>query len=102
MRTSAKYHSTPGDCRNNAHFVIRADRGAEVLEIADVLVIDIDIDESAKFVAIEKSLAKRRVPGAELVEKLSDCGAEHDDPIETLGMGSHRGGDADDWHVWLL
>ena len=74
------------------------DGGGEVVEVADVLVVHVDIDEPAELARLEEAFAQRRIPRAELAQDLADGGARGLDAIVAAGVGTERRGDADDWH----
>ena len=78
---------TPCDRRNDAHLVGCGDRRIEIFEVADVFVVHIDVDEPAKFLAIEESFAERGILRAEVAEELADGGTGSLDAIVTAGVG---------------
>ena len=49
-----------------------ADGRVEVVEVADVLVVDVDVDEPAELGAVEDPFAKRGVLPADVAEDLAD------------------------------
>src|SRR5262245_39689183 len=53
--------SAPGNGGNDRQLVAVLDRRREVVEVADVLVVEIDVDETAHLAVLEQPLGDRRV-----------------------------------------
>src|SRR5262249_43461602 len=49
--------SAPCDGGNDADLVAVLDGGGEVVEVADVLVVEVDVDEAAQLAVVEQALA---------------------------------------------
>src|SRR4051812_31710637 len=69
-RASAR--STSRDGRDDAHLVLGGDDGRQVVEVADVFIIDVDVDEAPQLVPLENALAERGELGAEVRKNLAD------------------------------
>src|SRR4051794_15990437 len=91
-RTGRRLGSTPRDRGDDAHLVLVGDRGREVVQVADVLVVHINVDEAAQLVPREDALAERRVLQPEGGEDLADGGTRGLDDVAAAGVGAERGG----------
>jgi hypothetical protein len=87
--------STARDGGNDAQFVPCGDRGCEVVEVADVLVVEVDVDESAELCTFEDTLLQLRELRPEVTEDLADRGTLGFDHILAAGVRAERGGDSD-------
>src|SRR5271168_524196 len=86
--------SAPRDGGDDAHLVAGGNRGGEVIEVADVLVVDVDVHEPAELRPLEDAFPQRRELGAEVGEDLVDGGTLGFDDVVAAGVGAERGGDA--------
>src|SRR3954454_6836823 len=70
--TPSSARSTSRDGRDDAHLVLRGDDRRQVVEVADVFVVDVDVDEAPQLVPLEDALAERGELGAEVRKDLAD------------------------------
>ena len=91
---SGRPGSAAGDGRDDADLVLRLDLGVEVVEVADVLVVDVDVDEPAQLGAVEDPLLQAGMLLEDLAEDLADGRAGRLDAVEPAGVGAERGGDS--------
>src|SRR4051794_11772101 len=94
-RDSSPAISTSGDGGDDAQFVAVLERRLQVVEVADVLVVEVDVDEAAHLAVLEQPAGDAGVLGAEVVEHLPDAGALDLDDRLVFGVLPHRGGDMD-------
>ena len=77
------------------------DLGGDAVEEADVLVVQIDVDEAAQLAAVDQALLDPGVPGLQVGEELGERGPAALDRLLAVGVGAEDGRDADlDGHVW--
>src|SRR5262249_47314204 len=87
--------STSGDGGDDAQLVAALDSGAQVVEVADVLVVEEDVEESLELGAVEHAPADVGVLLAEGVERGLDAVARDLDDGVAAGVLAHRRGDMD-------
>src|SRR5262245_50134191 len=73
--TSESAMSAPGDRGNDAHLVAASQRGAEVVQVSDVLVIEVNVDEAPHLAVIEEALRDSRELIAQVAEQVLNRGA---------------------------
>src|SRR6202011_1380370 len=62
----------PGHRGDDAQLVTVLDRRGQVVEVADVLVVEIDVDEAAHLAVVEQALGDAREPLPQVVQKSLD------------------------------
>src|SRR4051812_35347687 len=90
--------SPPRDGGGDADLVLLADGGVQIVEVADVLVIHVDVDETAELTAIENAFPEGGVRRTDVAENLADGRALGVDAVVPPGVGAERGRDANDGH----
>src|SRR6516164_7877341 len=92
--------SASGHGGNDAQLVAFLDRRLQVVQVADVFIVEIDIDEATNLAVVEDAASDRRMLGAKAVEGLLHARSGDLDDGLAIGMLTHRGGDVDfDWHL---
>src|SRR5262245_42767687 len=82
-----------GHRRDDGQLVAVLDRRVEVLQVADVLVVEVDVDEPPHLGAVEDAGADAGAPGFEVFQgRLHGTAADLDDSLAASVL-SHRGGD---------
>src|SRR5690242_13961002 len=88
--------SAAGDGRDDFDDVGRADRGVQVVEVADVLVVHVDVDVLLELAAaVEDPLVELGVAGTEVAQDLAHGRALRLDAGLAVGVGSERGRNRD-------
>ena len=86
------------DGGDDGQHVAVLDRRLQVVEIADVFVVEVDVDEAAHLAVVEDSADDVRELAAERVEHLLNGGARQIDVRLAVGVLPHRLRDLDfDW-----
>src|SRR5260370_40645391 len=67
-RSGSPAMSTPGDRGNDADLVAVLHGRGQVVEVADVLVVEVDVDEAAHLAVVEQALRDPGEPAAQVVE----------------------------------
>src|SRR5918993_187527 len=101
--SSLPYSSAARDRRHDAQLVAGLDRGLELLEVADVLVVEVDVDEPVELVrALEQARLDAGGLGLEAVEHRGDGAAVGLDDVGAVGEVTQGGRDADaNAHGWM-
>ena len=88
------------DCRDDADFVAVLERRLAVFEEADVLLVDIDVDEAAHLAFfIHEAFLDAGEARLQFDERLADGGGVDFDQLLVVGQLAERRGDADFfWH----
>src|SRR5690606_9418076 len=89
---------TAGDRRHDRDLVVGVDLGVEAVDVADVLVVDVDVDEAAHLGAVEQLLLQPGVGLGQVAEHLADRVTAGLDLGLAVGVLAEHGGDADDGH----
>src|SRR5208337_78980 len=84
--------SASRDGGNDADLVVLGHRSGQVVEVANVLVVTVDIDEAAQFLAVEEPLAEGGKCGSQVRENLAHGRARRLDPILAPGVGAQGSG----------
>src|SRR5208282_6630582 len=84
--------SASRDGGNDADLVVLGHRSGQVVEVANVLVVEVDIDEAAQFLAVEEPLAEGGKCGSQVRENLAHGRARRLDPILAPGVGAQGSG----------
>src|SRR5271157_255479 len=84
--------SASRDGGNDADLVVLGHRSGQVVEVANVLVVQVDIDEAAQFRAVEDSLAEGGKCGSQVREDLAHGCARRLDLILAPGVGTQGSG----------
>src|ERR1700729_1161120 len=98
MKTpSSDLTTAAGDGGDDGEFIGVGDGGVFFGgEVADVVVVEVDVDEGAEFaLGVEEVLAKFRVGGGELGEHRADGRAGDGDGFFAVGVGAQRCRDVD-------
>src|ERR1700729_72489 len=91
------------DRRQHRHRVAVLDRGLEAAEEADVLVVEVDVDEAAQLLAVDEPLAQAAVRGVQVVEELVQRRAGPLNRLGATGVAAQDRGDANlNGHVSTL
>src|SRR5918993_2292229 len=91
--SSLPYSSAARDRRHDAQLVAGLDRGLELLEVADVLVVQVDVDEAVELVrALEQAGLDAAGLVLEAVEGFADRAARDFDDVRALRVASGRRG----------
>src|SRR6185369_7205263 len=89
-----------GHRRQEADLVALGDRGREPVEIADVLAVDVDVDEPVELAVDGQQLVlQRRVGGRQGVDDGADGGPGELDLLVAPDLGTEDGRDLDDAHA---
>jgi len=84
--------AAPGDGRQDRHLGAVLDRRVQALEIAHVVVVDVDVHELVQGTLVRDHLARHaRVLGHELGEHLADGGPVHADDGRAPGVAAQDG-----------
>ena len=75
------------------------DGRGQIVEVADVFVVHVNVDEPAQLVAVEEPLAEGGILGAEAGPGSRRRSSRPLRPVLAPGMGAQRSGDSHDWHV---
>src|SRR5688572_14837723 len=96
--------SAASDRRNDRDFVPGLRRRVEVLEEADVLVVQVDVDEAIELVgALEQPGLDAAGLVLEAVEHFADVAIRHLDHVSAIRVAAERGGNSDfNAHGWFL
>src|SRR5262249_43026187 len=94
-RTLNASGSAPRDGGDDAHIVAVLDRRRQIVEVADVLIVEIDVDEAAHLSILEESRRDAGILLAEIVEQVLDRAAGGLDDGLVVGMLPHGRGDVD-------
>src|SRR5687767_8775307 len=77
--------------------------GLEAADEADVLVVDVDVDEATQVAIVDQALLDAGVVALEVVDQCRQRGAVGLDRLGAVGVGAKDGGDADlDGHQGVL
>src|SRR5215218_8008857 len=96
LRTCRMRLYAAGDRGHDADLVAGLHRRFQVLQEADVLVVQVDVHEPVELVlAFEQPRLDAGGAGLEAVEDLADAAAVGLDDVGAVGVVAQRGGDAD-------
>src|SRR6478609_2039869 len=95
--------SASSDCREDDDLVAVLELGLEATDEADVLVVDVDVDEAAQVAVLEQAVLDAGVVGLEVVDQGGQAGALAVDRLLPVRVGAQDGRDPDlDGHGLLL
>src|SRR5262245_23376212 len=85
-----------GDCWNDADLISVLELGLLILQEADVLLIDVDVNKAAhSATVIEQPLFEARIAGLKLGNRLVDRGGIYFNNLLVIGQLSEWSGDSD-------
>src|SRR5438270_11384002 len=87
--------STPGHRGNDANLIAVLDAGLQAVQVANVLVVDVDIHEPADLPVFENAAGDAGIFRAEVVEQVLDRGPGGFDDRLVLRVLPHGSGDID-------
>src|ERR1700761_520758 len=92
-----------GDGREHGHRVAVLDRGLKAAEEADILVVEVHVDEAAQLLAVHEALAQAAVGRVQVVQQLVQGAAGPFDRLRAAGVAAQDRGDANlNGHVSML
>ena len=93
-----------GHRRDDADRVAGLERRLILLQVADVFVVDVDVDEAAQLAfVVEQMLLQAAKPRRQVCKQLADGRAVELDDVELVGERTQRCGNVDfDGHVRLV
>ena len=92
-----------GDGGEHDDLVAVAERGLEAADEADVLVVDVDVDEAAQVAVLDEATLDAGVVALEVVDQRGERRPAAVDGLGAVGVGAQDGGDTDlDGHQGVL
>src|SRR5262245_29325567 len=88
--SSSRAMSAPRDGRDDRQLVAVLDRRGQAVQVADVLVVQVEVDEPPHLAVVEDPRLDAGVLRREVVEHRLDRGARHLDDVLALGVLTHR------------
>src|SRR5437879_3068748 len=87
--------SAPGHCGNDAHLIAVLDAGLHAVQVANVLIVEVNVHETAHLAVLENAAGDARVFVAQVVEQVLDRGPGGLDHRLVRGVLAHGSGNVD-------